>query len=261
MSKKKNEGTKFYTKKTYPDMSGYKAYILNGAFYGDVVSLMAECGFERADSVKDADVVVFIGGADINPDMYGQRKHQTTSYNDNRDILEKIIFQQCVELKKPMFGICRGAQILHALNTDSKGNPGQLWQDVNNHGGMPHLIVDIEDDVRVMATSIHHQMLKDNDKLCIVAVTENVVATRFADGDMSFRTDLSSTFDNQPLEIEAGVYEDTGCFFVQGHPEVGCEEYRSWCMWKLHNFLADWDLKITDHSEELQKIEIQNAML
>jgi hypothetical protein len=106
---------------------------------------------------------------------------------------------------------------------------------VTGHGGTDHYIVDIEEDKRVLATSIHHQMLKTNDKVTIIAVTEEQVSDYFRDG-----TSTTTLGENaHEIEIEAGCYTDTRCFFVQGHPEVGSPEYRSWCMTKLQEFLRD----------------------
>src|SRR3546814_1931294 len=55
-----------------PQFPGQKAYILPGAFYGACVALFAKAGFERANSVEEADVVVFIGGVDVDPKLYGE---------------------------------------------------------------------------------------------------------------------------------------------------------------------------------------------
>lgn len=68
--------TKEWTGKTIHQFEGMKAYILGGAFMGDMVVMFAEAGFQRASSVKEADVVVFTGGADINPTLYNQKPHR-----------------------------------------------------------------------------------------------------------------------------------------------------------------------------------------
>ena len=119
-------------------------------------------------------------------------------------------------------------------------NGGKLWQDVNNHGGRDHWIVDLDEDVRVKATSIHHQMLQECDSMELVAVTESQVATQFEDADLL--VDLESTGSNAPpiMEVEAGAYTGTRCFFVQGHPEIGDITYRSWTMQKLLDYYLDW---------------------
>lgn len=226
---------------------GSTAYVLPGAFHGSIVALMAEAGFKRADSVDDADVVVFAGGADINPALYNEKNVKSYGINKTRDDLEVAAFKRAVELKKVCFGICRGAQLLHALNG------GKLWQDVNNHG-RSHWIVDIEEDVRVLSTSMHHQMLQENDDLTVVAVTEEEVSSYFEDADLVVNLEAAGSNGPPILEIEAGAYESTRCFFVQGHPEVGDPPYRSWTMQKLLDFYLDWkgDLRKISEIPHLQ---------
>ncbi len=227
---KASEGTTDYINKVMPQFPGKKALVVPGcAFFGAIVTLMAEAGFERALTVEDADVIVFGGGGDISPELYGEKILSTTHVDFDQDIVEEEMYRKCVRLNKPMFGICRGAQLLHAMNQ------GTLWQDVNNHGGRDHYIVDIETDQRVLATSIHHQMLKVNSRMTLIAVTEEQIATSFKDGCHSMQLGENS----HEIEVEAGAYPESKCFFVQGHPEVGDAEYRSWCMNKLFNFLQD----------------------
>jgi GMP synthase-like glutamine amidotransferase len=215
--------------------AGKKAYILNGAFDGACIGLMTEAGFERAATVEEADVIVFVGGADVNPEHYGQETLPGTCCNKARDITELAVFREAVALGKVMFGICRGAQLLHVANK------GELWQDVNNHAGRSHYIYDIDEDVRLMVTSLHHQMLMVNDRIDVIAVCEDQIATKFKNADLFI--DLEKEGANAPveIEIEAGAYHETKCFFVQGHPEVGTPEYRSWTMTKLGELMQEWN--------------------
>lgn len=231
----RNKGTKDWSITRLPDFKGRKAFVLPGAFYGNIVTLFAEAGFEKATSIADADVVVFAGGADIDPKLYDQKAIAGTYFNEDRDRAEQEAYDECIRLRKFMFGICRGAQFLHAMNE------GELWQDVNNHGGTDHFIVDIDEDVRVLATSIHHQMLKINDRIQVLAVCEEQVATKFRDENLFIDLEQRGSNTSDELEIEAGYYEDTHCLFVQGHPEVGSAEYRAWTMNKLHDFMVDWE--------------------
>ena len=190
------------------------------------------CG--EAD-VEDADLVVFIGGADVDPSLYNQETLPISSTNRARDDLEEEVYKKCVDLNIPMFGICRGAQFLHVMNG------GELWQDVDNHAGRDHFIIDTEEDVRIQANSFHHQMIMLNSNIEVLAVCEDRISTSFKSPD--FILNLSRVGTNSPteIEIEAGYYEETQCLFVQGHPEVGCDQYKSWCMTKLYDFLLEWE--------------------
>lgn len=211
-----------------------KCLVLPGAFYADGVALMTEAGFSRAGVVAEADLVVFMGGADVDPRLYGEKALPTTYSSPTRDDVEGRIYDECVERGIPMFGICRGAQFIHAKHG------GSLWQDVNNHGGTDHIIYDLDDHVIVEANSYHHQMIKDHEALDVIAVTRQQVATKFACQDFNMTIGKHTSNLDAEIEIEAGAYHDVKAFFVQGHPEVGNKEYRSWCMTKLHDHLFYW---------------------
>lgn len=219
---------------TLPSFAGKKALVCPGAFYGAGVELMAAAGFGKANTVEEADVVVFMGGVDLDPKTYGEEAIPGSGGGAQRDAAEKVIYELAQQHGKVCFGICRGAQFLHAMNG------GKLWQDVNNHGGKDHVIYDLDDDVEVLANSYHHQMLMDGPELEIVAVCRDQIATKFKAFGMT--VDLKGEGQNQmaEMEIEAGAYNKTRCFFVQGHPEVGCDEYRSWSLNKLKDYMIDW---------------------
>jgi len=235
------DGTKNY-RGEMPQFTGKTAYVLGGAFAGSIRQLMMEAGFTAAKSLIDADVVVFSGGEDVNPALYGEKPHRTTYFTESRDAYEKQVYDTCVKDKKFMFGICRGAQFLHVMNG------GTLWQNVQGHGGRSHLIVDLEDDVRVSATSIHHQMLKDNNRLVVIAVCEEQVSKVFESETMTVTLAADTAFEK---EIEAGLYPDTGCFFVQGHPEVGEDGYRCWTMNKLKTCLDEFEAVNGENNHDL----------
>ena len=102
------------------------------------------------------------------------------------------------------------------------------------------VIYDIDDDVYVTATSLHHQMLQFNKDMDLIACTKEQVATSFETADTITHVDKDSEDGSIELEIEAGCYALTKCFFVQGHPEIGNEYYRSWTMNKLFTLMMEW---------------------
>ena len=219
-----------------PAFEGKKAFVLPGAFYGACVALMAKAGFERAVNVEEADVVVFIGGVDVDPKLYGEEIiAQTQTPSKERDALEQAVYDKCVEMGKVMFGICRGAQFLHVMNG------GALWQDVKGHAGPSHWIYDTEDDCLVWATSLHHQMLAINNRMDVLAVCKDQISDEFRSADMVLDLKKEGANAAVEVEIEAGMYWDTKCFFVQGHPEVGDPEYQSWSLFKLQEFMEALD--------------------
>src|SRR5206468_3407306 len=98
--------------------------------------MFARSRCSRAKSVLEADLVIFAGGADVDPVLYGEVPHETTCCDPKRDQQDMDLYLMCVEHGIPMLGICRGAQFLHVMNG------GKLWQHVDKHYG-DHRIFDI----------------------------------------------------------------------------------------------------------------------
>ena len=106
--------------------------------------------FEMVDNGEEADLIQFTGGADISPELYNEPRHRKTYPNPIRDNREELEFRKWID-KKPMVGICRGAQLFHAMMG------GKLYQHVNNHG-KSHEIVTLNGEI-INVTSLHHQMM------------------------------------------------------------------------------------------------------
>lgn len=77
-------------------------------------------------SVLDrVDGVLLAGGVDVDPGFYGEEHHPMLGeVNALRDTFEIELIHQAVARHKPVFGVCRGLQMLNvALG-------GTLWQDI-----------------------------------------------------------------------------------------------------------------------------------
>jgi len=86
---------------------------------------------EAEETVSVLDGVVIAGGGDINPAIYGAKKHPKTSANaPDRDAWELAIADAAVRLDKPFLGICRGMQ---ALNVACGGTLHQHVPDLVGH--------------------------------------------------------------------------------------------------------------------------------
>jgi len=59
--------------------------------------------------------LLLTGGEDVQPDLYGKEDEITfcTETDPARDTLELTLIRKALELKMPVFGICRGEQILN----------------------------------------------------------------------------------------------------------------------------------------------------
>jgi gamma-glutamyl-gamma-aminobutyrate hydrolase PuuD len=91
------------------------------------------------EELKEGDALVIWGGEDISPLLYKKPLSSRGGGSvppSRRDMVEWALMKRAQELKVPILGMCRGAQMLCALAG------GHLLQDVNKHGmypwGVPH---------------------------------------------------------------------------------------------------------------------------
>jgi putative glutamine amidotransferase len=109
------------------------------------------------NSTKAPDVVVLVGGVDVNPTLYFEERGPATDRPDMaRDYKDycAIIAARLVGI--PQLGICRGHQLLHVAFS------GTLTQHIDGHAGPMHKLVDkdgnpLEGFEDMVVTSSHHQ--------------------------------------------------------------------------------------------------------
>jgi len=83
-------------------------------------------------AVASADGLLLTGGADVEPARYGQRRHRATEVaSADRERTEWAAAEAALEAGKPIFGICRGIQLLNVVLG------GTLIQDLPSHLGVP----------------------------------------------------------------------------------------------------------------------------
>lgn len=166
-------------------------------------------GGKIVQKMQNADLVVFTGGADISPSIYGEKPHPTTYPNPERDAFEVEAFNTAVQLNKHIIGICRGAQLGCAMSG------GKLIQDQGNPFHKHKLYT--YDKKEIKMTSIHHQamypwgMPKDNFKL--LAWTNNICGHHYGSDDTEMVLPDGK-------ECEVVFFPKTKCLGIQGHPEM-----------------------------------------
>lgn len=90
------------------------------------------------DYAQHLDGLVLQGGADINPMAYGETALQPEWSGDRiRDMYEMELLLEFLESRKPVFGICRGAQLINVAMG------GSLYQDIETQ--LPEPIVHVAD--------------------------------------------------------------------------------------------------------------------
>jgi len=184
-----------------------------GALIAEMFS-RARCS--RADDPLEADLVIFGGGSDVNPALYGEAPHSKTDFNTERDARDIDLWQICIENRIPMFGICRGAQFLHVMNG------GKLYQHLDGHVGNHGMWDSFGKQHLSKISSVHHQAVIRNAEMLVIG--ESGAATcRWKNPEQKV--------EGRQMDVEAFYYELTGSIGVQGHPEYrGYPEFTKWTL-------------------------------
>lgn len=157
---------------------------------------------------EEANLLVFTGGEDVDPALYGKEPHRSTYYNTRRDIYEKEYFNYAAETGKAMIGICRGAQLFCALAG------GILVQ--NQSHPYQHTMM-TKEGKEIITTSMHHQRQYpwggSKPRFKLLAWVKNL--SPYNEGES--REDNMT--DDKP-EVEIALYPDYKALAIQGHPEM-----------------------------------------
>jgi gamma-glutamyl-gamma-aminobutyrate hydrolase PuuD len=187
--------------------------------------MFARSRCSRAKSVLEADLVVFAGGSDVDPALYGEEQHGSTCFNRARDDTDMMLYNLCVENGIPMLGVCRGAQFLHVMNG------GKLYQDIDKHYGDHRMYVVDQKDFIDKVSSVHHQ--------ACIPQNENGFKLLGTNGDArNRRLNPSQSVLGARADVEAFFYRDTCCLGVQGHPEYqGYNRFTKWVLDQINSLI------------------------
>ncbi len=166
---------------------------------------------------RELDGFLFTGGDDIDPAVYGEEKlPECGELAPERDAFEMALMAEVVKLRKPIFGICRGVQVMNTFmgGTLWQDQPSQLGktqhctEDEKGHTHHPVKLVPgflqelLGGAEEIMTNSYHHQSVK--------APGKGVECVAFSDGG-----DIVEAIDVPELPFFRGV---------QWHPELKPDE-------------------------------------
>lgn len=168
---------------------------------------------EGAD-IKKEDAVIFSGGVDIDPAIYGEEMGAMTQQpNKMRDERERIVFRRAQAAGAACIGVCRGAQFLCAVSG------GKLIQHVTGHTSTTHnILLDLQAeanddwmDILFPSAGDHHQMMWPHS-------VNNHVLLAYSKIESKIYCDYGKQLVNgrQP---EVVWFPDTRSLCIQGHPE------------------------------------------
>ena len=115
--------------------------------------------YDDLSKIYAAKLVIFTGGADINPEIYNQKN--TYSYFDvKRDEAELLALRFALKLDKKILGVCRGHQLVNAYLGGELVQ--DIWRDLNQYHGTGHKLVFTKQDSLIKrmfkkVNSLHHQ--------------------------------------------------------------------------------------------------------
>ena len=113
-----------------------------------------------------AEAIVLSGGGDIAPERYGQPNTASEDIAPARDETEYRLLELAVERRLPVFGICRGIQVLNVFFGGGliQDIPAQLHSPITHDGEATHPVIIVDPHVeRVVergelhVNSYHHQ--------------------------------------------------------------------------------------------------------
>ena len=186
----------------------YNIYASAG-YSGYLYPLIASGMFKEVEEIEMADAVLFAGGSDIGPELYGQKKGRLTYTNPRRDTIEVADYNYATFNGIPIIGVCRGMQLFTALEG------GTLFQHVDNHAGDRHMMMTDEGE-NLRVNSLHHQMCNPWDGVeefrLLGWSPSHLAGTIIGAGDLYV--------DPPPVEPEAIYYPKSKAFAVQWHPEM-----------------------------------------
>ncbi|MBI3004648.1 MAG: gamma-glutamyl-gamma-aminobutyrate hydrolase family protein [Ignavibacteriales bacterium] len=124
--------------------------------------------------VSELDGLLLTGGGDVHPRFYGMEKHlsKTEGVDEARDAFELEIIDKALDNDIPVFGICRGMQLMNVylggeliLDLESEGfEKHRSVKDAENVHSLtihPHsLLREITSSAEIMVNSSHHQSVK-----------------------------------------------------------------------------------------------------
>lgn len=162
--------------------------------------------------LANSDLIVFTGGADVNPRMYGSPRHVLTNFSDFRDDHDKAVYEIAKINKIPMVGVCRGSQFLTVMQG------GSLIQHVTGHLGTHFMHT--SKGKAFLVTSTHHQMMYPSERGEVIGWAKGLsqqYETGLHKDNEVFRKDMTDD-EGVVREPEVVRYPDQ-VLCVQYHPE------------------------------------------
>jgi len=173
--------------------------LINGDQAGNIADFM--------ENPQDYDLLLFTGGADVGPELYGETSPLgLCATHPARDKVETRIFMHALKHGIKMTGICRGSQFINVMSG------GRMIHDIQNHAiGRTHGMETSKGEI-IEVNSFHHQMIIPPKDGHVIGWSKERLSKRYY-GDK----DLEVSWDGPETEII--LIPRTQCCGAQWHPE------------------------------------------
>lgn len=168
--------------------------------------------YKVTNNREECDLLLLSGGEDINHKLYRPDIKTSRHYNDRRDIIEKNDYEFAKENKIPIWGTCRGIQMITALEG------GKLIYDMN-HNSNNH-VINTFDGKLIGTNTLHHQMCYpfnlDESKYRILGWLPKWYGRPYRNPNYERITLIHKNF----VEPEILWYPEANAMGTQWHPEM-----------------------------------------
>ncbi len=186
-----------------------KVFLPEGNF-PNYVKALEFCGAViECERPEGCDALLLPGGGDVNPALYGQENIASDRIDDERDRRESELFRLFLQRGLPIFGVCRGAQMINVLLG------GTLHQDIPGHRQ------DGNDELRHGSRTVDPLLLSLYGERFVVNSTHHQAIDRLGEGLRAVQWADDGT-------VEAIRHETLPIFAVQWHPERHHEPIEGW---------------------------------
>lgn len=159
------------------------------------------------------DALVLAGGQDVTPDYYGEEPIPAIGEIDRyRDAFEFALFAEAVRAGKPVFGICRGAQVINV------GLGGTLYQDLATQYAQLRVK---HDQYPTKWSTPTHRLVWQRDNWLTPSVAPDALVNSFHHQAVkTLAPSLTLDATSSDGVIEAFSDETRHIYAVQWHPEM-----------------------------------------
>ncbi|MDP7395845.1 MAG: gamma-glutamyl-gamma-aminobutyrate hydrolase family protein [Lentisphaeria bacterium] len=172
------------------------------------------------DCLQRLDGLILAGGGDIDPALYGGEDHDTVYMTDiDRDRDEIAMVRRAVDADVPLFGICRGMQIVNvALGGSLHSHLPDIIDELDHRVANPAAA---PDDPNPTTFTPHLVSIAPGSKLsALLGVTECEIASWHHQAVRQVPESLQVVATAADGTVEAVESCDHRLFAVQWHPEI-----------------------------------------